>query len=56
METGKDILELFFDALSTPKNSIVTELLSGNSVLDLTNTPEVRYTRGTTTTKGTKCF
>ena len=25
-----DILELFFEALSTPKNSIVTELLSGN--------------------------
>ena len=25
-----DIVELFFEALSTPKNSIVTELLSGN--------------------------
>ncbi len=28
METGRDILEIFFEALSTPKNSIVTELLS----------------------------
>ena len=30
MTTTKDIVELFFEALSTPKNSIVTELLSGN--------------------------
>ena len=26
-----DVLELFFEALSTPKNSIVTELLSNDS-------------------------
>ena len=34
--TNKDILEIFFEALATPKNSIVTEMLSGN----LTNAPE----------------
>ena len=30
MNGSKDIVELFFEALSTPKNSIVIELLSGN--------------------------
>ena len=35
-----DILELFFEALSTPKNSIVTELLSGNGQFGQENLTE----------------
>ena len=31
-----DILEVFFEALSTPKNSIVTEMLSNDGAENLT--------------------
>ena len=33
-----DILEIFFEALSTPKNSIVTEMLSNGFDVDPSNT------------------
>ena len=33
-----DILELFFEALSTPKDSIVTEMLSNGFDADPSNT------------------
>ena len=36
MTEDKDILEMFFEALASPKPSIVTELLSGNGQADLT--------------------
>ena len=42
--TTKDVLEMFFDALENPKNSIVTELLSGNGTIrtsEFDTTPEI---------------
>jgi len=29
METGKDIVEIFFEALATPKSNLTKEYLSG---------------------------
>ena len=29
METGKDIVEIFFEALATPNNNLTKEYLSG---------------------------
>ena len=34
--TEENILEIFFEALATPKNSIVTELLSNDGAENLT--------------------
>ena len=44
-----DVVEMFFEALYKPKNSIVTELLSNNSdmsVLRLDDTEETLYNQG----------
>ena len=45
----KDVVEMFFEALSKPKNSIVTELLSNSSdmsVLKIDNTEGTLYNKG----------
>jgi len=46
MTEDKDILEMFFEALATPKNSIVTEMLSNTSdmsVLKFDDDEEILY-------------
>ena len=43
METTRDIVELFFDALSTPKKTVVAEYLTNGwetGIIDTTTTKE----------------
>ena len=39
MTEDKDILEMFFEALSSPKATIVTEMLSNQRLKNLTEKP-----------------
>ncbi len=45
METGRDILEIFFEALATPKSNLTKEYLSGGmshppGIIETTTTKE----------------
>ena len=52
MSEDKDILEMFFEALASPKATIVTEMLSNQRLKNLTKRPLAGIIGGRKRTKG----